>query len=165
MHLHLHVNVIDRRSPFADRIVTWWRARRGPTENILINQDWSMDRICRRVRECVTGAARPNRETGLGVLRLFCHGGPGFVQLGNGFYRQSIESFRLLDGWFVGRYPKIEVHACSVLEGESVEGRALMQRLANMAQVLVIAGYDVQRVDGEMAFEGTVGHFRPMRRG
>ncbi|NEV63718.1 hypothetical protein [Thiorhodococcus minor] len=169
MHQELHVNVIDTRTPASAIRAAEREARNGPTENLSVTQQWSMDRICRRILE------RANQQGGgLGVVRLISHGNSGFVQLGSGLTSQSVRDFQLLRGRFVGRYPKIEVHACGVLSGQPVTlarptgtidlssaGQALMQSLANAAQVLVIAAYDVQDADGRMRFEGPIRHFRP----
>ncbi len=165
--LYLHINVVDQRSPRIDRALTRREARiRGQTVNIRVDQAWSMDRICRRVLQ--------NSPAGLGVLRIFCHGNSGSVELGQGLNMASVPSFRLLRGHFVGQFPKIEVHSCGVLSGTPVSrqqpigmidlnahGHVLMQALANAAQVLVIAAYNVQDCDRRMAFEGPIRHFRP----
>ena len=176
MHLYLHVNVIDERAPAAAFRAGRLEAQRGPTENIHVSNLWSMDRICGRILE--RAMRHPiSGNPGLGVLHLICHGNAGVVHLGNGLTAATANSFRHLRGFFVGQYPRIEVHACGVLSGTSVSGavpigtidhnapgHALMQALSNAAQVLVIAAYNIQFPDSGMVFEGPIRHFRPILR-
>lgn len=176
MHLYQHINVVDARAPWQTFFNAWLETDRGPTRNIEVNEQWSMDRICRRILQSSEQLAASSRHTGLGVLRLVCHGNAGIVQLGSGFSEATIGSFRLLRGHFAGRYPRIEVLACGVLSSTEVSrerpegtvdlnsaGHALMWTLADAAQVLVIAAYNLQLhyPNGSMAYEGPVRHFRP----
>ena len=170
MHQYLHINVIDTRAPSSALAAARREAMRGPTENISVDNQWSMDRICRRVVQRIT----QSRYQALGVLRFICHGNAGYVELGNGLTTQSARNFRLLRGHFGGGFPKIEVHACGVLSGTAISvaspvgtidlnapGHTIMRELAHAAQVLVIAAYNYQYADGRMAFEGPIRHFRP----
>jgi hypothetical protein len=96
--------------------------------------------------------------------------------LGSGFTETTIGSFSLLRGHFAGLHPRIEVLACGVLSSTAVSrerpegtidlnsaGHALMWTLADAAQVLVIAAYNIQLhyPDGSMAYEGPIRYFRP----
>lgn len=170
MHLSLHINIVDARAPSSAFAAARREVRSGPTENINVNSQWSMDRIGRRIVQRVT----QSRCQALGVLRFLCHGNMGYVELGNGLTVQSASNFQMLRGHFGGQFPKIEVHACGVLSGTAVTshspsgtidlsapGHAIMRALARAAQVLVIAAYDTQYADGSMAFEGPIRHFRP----
>lgn len=173
MSYNLHVNIVDTRTP-ASALEAAQReaAAGGRVENISVTADWSMDRICRRILERVN----QHGSLGLGMLRLICHGNMGVVELGSGLTLITAGRFVLLRGRWSGNYPRIEVHSCGVLSGVpvtlehqegtmdlSAPGHAIMRELANAAQVLVIAAYNVQDADGRMAFEGPIRHFRPSR--
>jgi|WetSurSiteA1Bulk_404760.scaffolds.fasta_scaffold18051_2 hypothetical protein len=176
-----HVNVVDARAPAdAHRY-----AQRELSVYIRVDESWSMDHIARRIVERATG--------GIGVVRFICHGNSGRVWFGSGLTAGTAAGFQLLGGHFTGEHPRIEVHACAVLSGTSVDcgpvqrdtshsvagfprdfqrclpgtivesgpGHVIMQALANAAGVTVVAAYNVQWTDPELALEGTVRYFHP----
>lgn len=171
-----HVNVIDSRlmNPPGLR---YWRYTRSQ-RYLSVDQNWSMDRIARRVLE--------ESPDGIGVLRLMCHGGGmGNLTLGQGLTAATARQFQILHGHFAGQHPRIEVHACGALSTTPVvcppnitpnqvgsctpgtiarggPGHAIMQALADAAGVLVVAPFNAQLVSGtQFTFEGPVQYFRP----
>lgn len=161
------------------------QGRPGPKRVIRVNEAWSVDRICRRIREA--GLIR--------ILYLCGHGrthqARGYVELGHGLTLGSARSFELLRHHWAGRYPRIEVHSCGVasvtrvrcrpnpnydenymwntersrictgISGPAAPGHRIMQALADAAGVLVMAGVDDQWPDARFQFEGPVRHYRP----
>lgn len=100
-----------------------------------IDSDWSMDRICRRVRE----------RTGdrVGVLYLLSHGNVGSIQLGQGLTQANAASFQLLRGCWVGQQPRIEVHACLVASATPV----VAQPAAGVSPAAVATGACATRAE------------------
>ncbi len=80
----------------------------NPKEILTVTCHWSMDRICRRVCEIA--------EDGISVLFLVAHGEthntPSRIALGQGLTGGTASQFNLLRNYWIGEYPRIEVHAC-----------------------------------------------------
>jgi hypothetical protein len=155
-----------------------------PNEVITVNQNLSMEQICLRV------IARSGGE--IGVLRIVCHGNASSLQLGTGVQTPNhVWNFRLLRGHWVGRYPRIELHACGVASATRLActivdfpdtetalaqlatactrgtanpnsaGHALCQALADSAGIPVVASYDVQLGPQPSGLEGRIHYFIP----
>lgn len=155
-----------------------------PNDVFTVNQQWSMDRICRRAIERSGGE--------IGVLRILCHGNAASLQLGTGVSAPNhLVSFRLLRGHWVGRYPRIELDACGVASSTPVScsvssfpggsaglalwatacttgtatpagpGHSLCQALADAGGIMVVASYDVQLGPTPRGLEGNIHYFRP----
>lgn len=139
---------------------------------IIVDQEWSIHRICTRVRQ----------HRFVGVLRLLCHGDAGFIELGTGMtVPEDTTAFRVLRNCWAGAYPRIEIHGCGVASATPVgcrpnltrlqlectpgtydpagPGQRLVQAIADNAGVLVIAALNTQR--GAPGFEGPVVQCRP----
>jgi hypothetical protein len=158
-----------------------------PNEVFTVNQQWSMDRICRRAIERSGGE--------IGVLRILCHGNASYIELGTGVQTPNdVWCFRLLRGHWVGRYPRIVLDACGVASATPVSctvnnfpyrdraalallasactpgtasptsaGHALCQAIADAAGILVVASYDIQLGPTPRGLEGSIHHFRPVQ--
>jgi hypothetical protein len=149
-------------------------------DNIAFRVDgrWILWGICRRVR---------NLAREIGVLRIYCHGNASFMELGQGLREPAHTwNFRELRGCWIGRYPRIEIHACAVASATPVRcaaarataetlpavcvagtvtrssrGVALVQSIANNAGVLAMAAYHAQ-LPTVFGYEGDdIIHCRP----
>lgn len=169
-----NIDVLDRRRRGSlTGIDAFLERSSNPVDRtIIVDQTWSIRKICNRVRQ----------QRLVGVLRLLCHGNSSFLELGTGIrVPADTTSFQLLRNIWVGDYPRIEIHACGVASATPVgctfrwdppglecepgtsppdnPGRQLVQAMADNAGVLVSASLDVQR--GAPGFEGRVVHCRP----
>ena len=169
-----NIDVLDRRRTGSRTGIDAFleRVSNRVDRTIIVDQNWSIHRICSRVRH----------HGPVGVLRILCHGNSSYMELGTGIrVPGDTTSFQLLRGSWVGEYPKIEIHACGVASATPVgctfrrspprlvcvrgtsaannPGRRLVQAIADNAGVLVVASLDVQR--GAPGLEGTIVHCRP----
>ena len=185
----INVHVIDRRvfsnnpshtveqqfAGFSQRVNGAW-----PNDRlILVNQDWSIRQICNRVHD-LPGMIE--------ILRIYCHGNASNIILGTGMTRPAdTEEFRILRGQFMGRKQRIEIHSCAIASATEITcarsphgdpvlpctagtdapnsyGRALVQAIADNAQVLTIAALNFQHVFRlPIRFEGRVVQCEPDR--
>ncbi|NLI81941.1 MAG: hypothetical protein GX443_09680 [Deltaproteobacteria bacterium] len=176
-----NVHVVDKRLFLneADLHSFMRSLQRLPGDNAVFRVDgrWTIWGICRRVREL--------RGT-VGILGLHCHGNASWLQLGPGLSLPAqTANFSVLRGCWVGRYPRIEIHACAVASATPIAcsaamatveslpsvctpgtdspgspGRALVQAIADNAGVLTIAAFNAQLIE-RLGFEGAVVYCRP----
>jgi hypothetical protein len=169
-----NINVLDRRATNVATEEDVQRLGSPGDRTLVVDQSWSIHRICDRVRMYGTR----------GVLRIVCHGNASFIQLGSGMWSPGdTTDFQLLRGSFVGAYPRIEIHACGVANARELScstmvmgdmqittcdigirepnapGMQLLQAIADNAGVLVMGALDVQRI--APGFEGSIVYCRP----
>ena len=90
------------------------------------------------------------------MLRIVCHGAPGYLQLGAGVGNREVRFFRdvrqaMTPAHLRGR--GIEIHGCNVAEGRS--GRRFVGRIASSVALPVVASPNVQYADNMFDFEGS----------
>jgi hypothetical protein len=178
-----NVHVVDRRlftdPSLCDSFIDTLQASPGQNLVLRVSPAWSIDRICRRVRQ----------GSHLGVLRIYCHGNASYIQLAQGLSRPAqTVNFRLLRDIWEGRHPRIEIHACGVVSSTEIAclnipiysadmlpaictpgvsapntpGRQLVQAIADNAGALAIAALNAQ-APLNRGFEGRVVYCRPAR--
>lgn len=187
--LMINVHVIDRRVFVNDPNFTVEQQFEGFSQQvhgvwpndrlILVNADWRVQQICTRVHD-LPGMVE--------ILRIYCHGNASNIILGTGMTRPAdTQDFRILRGHFIGRKQRIELHSCAIASATEITcarspagdpvlpctagtddpnsyGRALVQAIADNAQVLTIAALNFQNVFRlPIRFAGRVVYCEPDR--
>ena len=117
----MYIYVVDQRvemnSSVRRRVL---ENRPQPKEVIYVNREWSIDRICRRIRSF-------GNDSGIFILYLLGHGfpfgrnqegGTPEVEIGQGLRMFSVNRFSMLRNIWIGNHPRIEVHSCYMVSEE-----------------------------------------------
>lgn len=179
-----NVHVIDQRLFGNDRTACDSFCRtleRLPGTNLVfqVNAGWSVHRICDRAR----------RGSVIGVLRIYCHGNAGWMQLAGGLSQpMQTRDFQLLRGYWAGGHPRLEIQACAVASSAPIDchgrtratvqdlpqvctpgvsapnsaGQRLVQSIADNAGVMTVAALNAQ-LPTVQGYEGPVIYCRPAR--